>query len=97
MLYLKNLCKGYIDGGVFNPVLQGAELSLDRGAQLALMGESGSGKSTLLNMIAGLDTCDSGEIICSDFPMHDAPDRQKNAFRRNNIGLIFHSLTYSLH
>ena len=40
-------------------------------------------------MIAGLDTCDSGEIICSDFPMHDAPDRQKNAFRRNNIGLIF--------
>ncbi|MFH0256595.1 ABC transporter ATP-binding protein [Vibrio rumoiensis] len=89
MLYLKNLCKGYIDGGVFHPVLQGAELSLKRGAQLALMGESGSGKSTLLNMIAGLDTCDSGEIICSDFPMHDVPDRQRTAFRRNNIGLIF--------
>ncbi|OEF23510.1 ABC transporter ATP-binding protein [Vibrio rumoiensis] len=89
MLYLKNLCKGYVDGGVFSPVLQGAELSLQRGAQLALMGESGSGKSTLLNMIAGLDTCDSGEILCSDFPMHNAPERQRTAFRRNNIGLIF--------
>lgn len=89
MLYLKNLCKGYVDGGVFSPVLQGAELSLKRGSQLALMGESGSGKSTLLNLIAGLDACDSGEIVCSDFPMHNAPERHRTAFRRNHIGLIF--------
>lgn len=89
MLYLRNLCKGYVDGGSFSPVLQGAELSLKRGSQLALMGESGSGKSTLLNMIAGLDECDSGEIMCSDFPMHSAPERERSAFRRNHIGLIF--------
>ncbi|MBD1577317.1 MULTISPECIES: ABC transporter ATP-binding protein [Vibrio] len=89
MLQLKNLCKGYMDGEVFIPVLQGAELALERGDQLALMGESGSGKSTLLNLIAGLDACDSGEISFSDFPMHDAAEKQRTAFRRNNIGLIF--------
>lgn len=61
------------------------------------MGESGSGKSTLLNMIAGLDTCDSGEIICSDFPMHDAPDRQKMLFVEIILALSSNSLTYSLH
>lgn len=89
MLQLKNLCKGYMDGGVFTPVLQGAELTLNRGDQLALMGESGSGKSTLLNLIAGLDSCDSGDIWFSDFPMHSAAERERTAFRRNNIGLIF--------
>lgn len=53
MLQLKDLSKGYVDGDEFHPVLQGAQLMLNRGDQLALMGESGSGKSTLLNLIAG--------------------------------------------
>lgn len=62
MLELLGLCKGYLDGGEFHPVLQGAELSLTKHDQMALMGESGSGKSTLLNLIGGLDNADSGEI-----------------------------------
>ncbi len=89
MLTLTNLCKGYLDGGEFHPVLQGADLVLQRGEQLALMGESGSGKSTLLNLIAGLDTADSGEIQFSDFAMHKASERLRTVFRRNNIGHIF--------
>ncbi|MFB9134346.1 ABC transporter ATP-binding protein [Vibrio sp. AK197] len=89
MLQLKDLCKGYVDGGEFHPVLQGAELLLERGEQVALMGESGSGKSTLLNMIAGLDTVDSGEILFPDFAMHDAAETKRTVYRRNNIGLIF--------
>ncbi len=89
MLQLKDLCKGYVDGGEFHPVLQGAELFLDRGEQVALMGESGSGKSTLLNMIAGLDTVDSGEILFPNFAMHEVPETRRTAYRRNNIGLIF--------
>ncbi len=44
MLQLTDLCKGYVDGDEFHPVLQGAELTLNQGDQLALMGESGSGK-----------------------------------------------------
>lgn len=89
MLQLTDLCKGYVDGGEFHPVLQGAELLLKQGDQVALMGESGSGKSTLLNLIAGLDTVDSGEITFPDFAMHQVKERQRTAYRRNNIGLIF--------
>ncbi len=89
MLLLKELCKGYVDGGEFHPVLQGAELSLKQGEQIALMGESGSGKSTLLNLIAGLDTVDSGEVTFPSFSMHDVPESVRTAYRRNNIGLIF--------
>lgn len=89
MLQLNNLCKGYFDGGEFHPILQGAKLSLSQGEQVALMGESGSGKSTLLNLIAGLDTIDSGEVLFPDFAMHQAKESKRTAYRRGNIGLIF--------
>jgi putative ABC transport system ATP-binding protein len=89
MLKLTELSKGYVDGGEFHPVLQGAELVLQQGEQLALMGESGSGKSTLLNLIAGLDTVDGGEIWFPEFSMHNSPEVERTAYRRNNIGHIF--------
>jgi putative ABC transport system ATP-binding protein len=74
MLRLVKLCKGYQDGGEHHSVLQGAELDLKQGEQLALMGESGSGKSTLLNLIAGLDSADSGEIWMDKVPIHSISD-----------------------
>ncbi len=43
------------------PLLEGAELSLDEGDRLALVGRNGSGKSTLLKIAAGLIEPDSGE------------------------------------
>lgn len=89
MLQLIDLSKGYVDGDEFHPVLQGAQLTLNQGDQLALMGESGSGKSTLLNLIAGLDTADSGEIWFPGFGMHNNAEHKRTAFRRNNIGHVF--------
>jgi putative ABC transport system ATP-binding protein len=89
MLQLTNLCKGYVDGGEFHPVLQGAELTLNRGDQIALMGESGSGKSTLLNLISGLDKADSGEIWFPNFSMHNNSEHHRAAYRRHYIGHIF--------
>ncbi|MDA9556058.1 ABC transporter ATP-binding protein [Vibrio sp.] len=89
MLKIINLCKGYLDGNEFHPVLQGAELNLQVGEQVALMGESGSGKSTLLNLIAGLDKVDSGEISIDDFNVHTSKQSIRTSYRRNNIGLIF--------
>ncbi|MDX1301677.1 ABC transporter ATP-binding protein [Photobacterium sp.] len=89
MLRLAKLCKGYQDGGEYHSVLQGAELELEQGDQLALMGESGSGKSTLLNLIAGLDSADSGEIWIGNTPIHTISERERTAFRRNNIGMVF--------
>lgn len=89
MLQLTDLCKGYVDGGEFHPVLQGAELLLNQGQQIALMGESGAGKSTLLNLIAGLDVVDSGIIRFPNMSMDSATESERTLYRRNNIGLIF--------
>jgi putative ABC transport system ATP-binding protein len=89
MLKLERVSKGYVDGGEFHPVLQGASFIMERRDQVALMGESGSGKSTLLNLIAGLDVVDSGEIWFDNYAMHNFKENNRTEFRRNNIGHVF--------
>lgn len=89
MLRLAELCKGYRDGTEFHSVLQGTNLSLEPGDQIALMGESGSGKSTLLNLIAGLDVPEKGEIWLGKIPIHALSEHERTVFRRQNIGLVF--------
>ncbi|GAD88782.1 MULTISPECIES: ABC transporter ATP-binding protein [Vibrio] len=89
MLRLVNVSKGFVDGGEFNPVLQSANFTINRGEQIALMGESGAGKSTLLNLIAGLDRVDSGEIWFDKYDMHNFKENNRTRFRRNQIGHVF--------
>jgi putative ABC transport system ATP-binding protein len=64
-------------------------LDLERGELVAIMGESGVGKSTLLNLVAGLDTPDSGtaSLDGTDFATLDEDGRA--ALRRRHVGFIF--------
>lgn len=68
-------------------------LSLDIEAErfTAIMGPSGSGKSTLLNMLAGLDTPDSGEVFIGRTAISRLSDRKLTALRRDRIGFVFQS------
>lgn len=58
LLSCKNIYKSYDD----MPVLEDVSLELHRGEIAAILGRSGSGKSTLFNLLACLDTPDSGQI-----------------------------------
>ena len=60
---LRDIVKTYRRGKQSVEVLHGLDLSVANGEFLALMGPSGSGKTTVLNLIGGLDTADSGEVI----------------------------------
>lgn len=89
MLTISDLHKSYPTPQGPLPVLRGVDLSLARGASLALMGESGSGKSTLLHLVAGLDRPDRGHIQAAGQALDSLNERALAAWRREGIGLIF--------
>ena len=69
--------------------LDGVNFSVEDGEFVAVVGTSGSGKSTLLNMMGGLDTPTSGNVIVRDKELSKMNDEQLTIFRRRNIGFIF--------
>ncbi|OAN31303.1 ABC transporter ATP-binding protein [Pseudomonas oryzihabitans] len=89
MLTITDLHKSYPTPQGPLPVLRGVDLSLARGASLALMGESGSGKSTLLHLVAGLDRPDQGHIQAVGQELSTLNEGALAAWRREGIGLIF--------
>lgn len=66
MLEVRNICKSYGKGGLWNPqpkpVLHDVSFHIQAGATVGLVGESGSGKSTLSRLILGLERPDSGTV-----------------------------------
>ena len=61
----KDLHKTFGKGETAQVVLDGAQLDIEKGSFVSLMGESGTGKSTLLYLIGGLDRDFKGEITVS--------------------------------
>ena len=59
MIDIKDLKKSFGS----NHVLNGVNLSVDKGDIVAIIGSSGSGKSTLVRCIAGLEKPDTGQIL----------------------------------
>ena len=59
---IKNLNKSYGE----HQIIQNLSFNIEEKSRVAIVGESGVGKTTLLRMIAGLESYDSGEIICQN-------------------------------
>ena len=89
MLTITDLHKSYPTPQGPLPVLRGVDLSLARGASLALMGESGSGKSTLLHLAGGLDRADTGSIIVNGEDITALDEAGRASYRRKTVGLVF--------
>jgi putative ABC transport system ATP-binding protein len=88
VLTIRGLTKGY--GHVrTRQVLLDLSLDVGLGEFIAIMGESGSGKSTLLNLIAGLDTPDSGEIVFDGTDVATLTDTARTLLRRDRMGFVF--------
>lgn len=86
MLELCNVNKTYAEG---RKILTNLTYTLKAGEYVAIMGESGVGKSTLLNLIAGLDTPDSGEIRINGIAISSLNDNAATQLRREQFGFVF--------
>lgn len=86
---LRDLTKVYTDSVRHRAVLDGVNLTLATGEFVALLGHSGSGKSTLLNLISGIDSPTSGDVIIQGTAITRLNERDRTLFRRDRIGFIF--------
>lgn len=91
ILQTVDLCKYYGKGENEVKAVQHANLEIQKGEFVAIVGKSGSGKSTLLHMIGGLDTPTSGKVLIRGKDIFSYKDDALAVFRRRKIGFIFQS------
>ena len=89
LLEARNLKKSYWRGEVEVRALVHADFSLEQGDFVVILGPSGSGKSTLLNILGGMDTPDSGEVIMAGQMVTGMNERELTEYRRTSIGFVF--------
>jgi putative ABC transport system ATP-binding protein len=89
VLDARNITKIYRMGEVDVHALRGVDFRLDRGELVVLLGASGSGKSTLLNILGGLDTPSTGEVLYKGGNLTVADEAELTRYRREHVGFVF--------
>ncbi len=89
MLQVKDLRKTFPDASQPIEILKGTELTVEAGQNISITGQSGSGKSTFLNVISGLETFDSGEVIWGDKSLKSLNEKGISELRADYLGFIF--------
>lgn len=91
MIRVSQLSKNFTlhnQGGTVLPVMRGADLTVNPGECVGLIGASGAGKSTLMRMIWGNYLAASGSIMVGDLDVVQAEPRQIIALRRATLGYV---------
>jgi len=89
MLEVKNLSKTYGEGSAKVVALKDIHICVDNGEFVAITGPSGSGKSTLLNIIGGLDSISSGEVLLDGIRIDNLNENTLVDIRRRKIAYVF--------
>ena len=89
ILRAAGLVKRFGEGRAARLILNGADLAVEPGELVAVLGRSGSGKSTLLHVLGGLDRAEAGTIEVSGERLDGASERRLAALRRRRIGFVF--------
>lgn len=86
---LKNVCKDYKMGEVIIHALSNANLSIEKGELVVIVGPSGAGKTTALNILGGMDNATSGRVIVDNKEISRLKNRDLIKYRREDIGFVF--------
>jgi len=91
MIKTKHVSKVYKMGELDLEVIKDLNLTIGSGEFIAIVGPSGSGKSTVLNILGGLDTPTSGEVVVDNVNITELNTTALAHFRGEKIGFIFQS------
>ena len=76
-------------GEVNIEALSGVNFSVDKGEFVVVAGASGAGKSTILNILGGMDSPSSGQIIVDNKYINNYSNKELITYRRYDIGFVF--------
>ena len=85
----KNVSKIYQMGEVEIKALDDISFEIDKGEFVVVQGNSGAGKTTILNLLGGMDTVTSGNIIVDGHDISKASEKELTEYRRFDIGFVF--------
>ena len=89
IIEFKNVNKEYKSGNHILKAMDDVNFTIDEGEFVVILGPSGAGKSTLLNLLGGLDSVTSGQIIINGEHVETFDDNQLTSYRARNVGFIF--------
>lgn len=84
-----NVTKEYRTGETTIKALDAASFSVEKGELAVILGSSGAGKTTALNILGGMDTATSGQIIVDGKDVTKYNKKQLVGYRRTDIGFVF--------
>jgi len=85
----RSLCFSYIEGENQTSILSNLRLDVKSGESIAILGPSGCGKSTLLNLIAGLDSPSSGDVLINNSNITKLNEQDRTELRANTFGFVY--------
>ena len=86
---LKDGMKVYGEGKNAVYAMSGMSLQIEKGELCVIMGASGSGKTTLLNVLGGLDSLKSGELVVDKKKVSGMSPKELSAYRRECVSFVF--------
>ncbi|MCL2632381.1 MAG: ABC transporter ATP-binding protein [Coriobacteriia bacterium] len=84
-----NVVKEYNTSDVPIRALDEISFEIEQGELAIVVGPSGAGKSTVLNILGGMDTADSGQVLVGDKDVAAFDRRALTDYRRNDVGFVF--------
>jgi putative ABC transport system ATP-binding protein len=88
-IVIRDVYKTYAMGSTTVTALDGLSVEIKQGEFAVVLGPSGSGKTTFLNVLGGLESATSGEIIVSGQDIARLSSQRLTQYRRHQVGFVF--------
>lgn len=91
MAYIEfnDIVKTYQMGEVSIQALDHAQFDIEQGELVCILGPSGAGKTTALNILGGMDSANSGQVLVDGIDITQLKNKSLVNYRRNDIGFVF--------
>ena len=84
-----DVVREYQTGQISTRAADGIDFSLAKSKFSIIVGPSGAGKTTVLNILGGMDTATSGDVIVDSRNITNLSKRDLCTYRRNDVGFVF--------